>query len=83
MAEHSAGNSIRKIVIAGGGTSGWLAAAAISKVFGKNLDITLIESPEIGRIGVGRRLSLRCAYFIDCWVLMSGSSWRMCKERLN
>ncbi len=53
MAEQTTMNSIRKIVIAGGGTSGWLAAAAISKIFGKNLDITLIESPEIGRIGVG------------------------------
>lgn len=53
MTEHTAVNSIRKIVIAGGGTSGWLAAAAISKILGKNLDITLIESPEIGRIGVG------------------------------
>ncbi|HEY8942068.1 MAG TPA: tryptophan halogenase family protein [Cellvibrio sp.] len=53
MTEHTTMNSIRKIVIAGGGTSGWLAAAAISKVLGKNLDITLIESPELGRIGVG------------------------------
>ncbi|BCD96982.1 tryptophan halogenase family protein [Marinagarivorans cellulosilyticus] len=53
MTEHSAASPIRKIVIAGGGTSGWLAAAAISKVFGKNFDITLVESPEIGRIGVG------------------------------
>lgn len=53
MNENTAMNSIRKIVIAGGGTSGWLAAAAISKLIGRNLDITLIESPEIGRIGVG------------------------------
>jgi tryptophan 7-halogenase len=53
MNESTAMNSIRKVVIAGGGTSGWLAAAAISKLIGKHLDITLIESPEIGRIGVG------------------------------
>jgi tryptophan 7-halogenase len=43
----------KKVVIAGGGTSGWLAAAAFGKLLGKNLDICLIESDEIGRIGVG------------------------------
>ncbi|PCK08279.1 MAG: tryptophan halogenase, partial [Alteromonadaceae bacterium] len=44
---------IQKVVIAGGGTSGWIAAAALSKLIGKNLEICLIESDEIGRIGVG------------------------------
>jgi tryptophan 7-halogenase len=43
----------KKVVIAGGGTSGWLAAAALGKLLGQNLDIKLIESEEIGRIGVG------------------------------
>ena len=46
-------NNIKKVVIAGGGSAGWMAAAALSKLFGKNLDITLIDSEEIGRIGVG------------------------------
>ncbi len=45
--------AIKKIVIAGGGTAGWMAAAAISKLMGKNLDITLVESEMIGTIGVG------------------------------
>jgi tryptophan 7-halogenase len=40
-------------VIAGGGTAGWLAAAALSNQIGKLLEITLIESDEIGTIGVG------------------------------
>jgi tryptophan halogenase len=44
---------IKRVVIAGGGTAGWLAAAALSHQLGKILDITLIESDEIGTIGVG------------------------------
>jgi len=44
---------MKRVVIAGGGTAGWLAAAALSHQLGKVLDITLIESDEIGTIGVG------------------------------
>ena len=44
---------IRRVIIAGGGTAGWNAAAAISKVLGKILDITLVESDEIATVGVG------------------------------
>ncbi len=46
-------NSVQKVVIAGGGTAGWMAAAAMGKLIGKNLDITLVESDAIGTVGVG------------------------------
>jgi tryptophan halogenase len=46
-------DTIRKVVIAGGGTAGWMAAASLSKLIGKNLDIKLIESDRIPTVGVG------------------------------
>ena len=49
--------SPRSILIAGGGTAGWLTACYLAKVLGvdpgRTPAITLIESPEIGVIGVG------------------------------
>ena len=44
---------ISKVVIVGGGTAGWIAAAALSKLMGRVLDITLVESDTIGTVGVG------------------------------
>jgi len=44
---------IRDVVIVGGGTSGWMAATALSATMGEQLRIRLIESDEIGIVGVG------------------------------
>ncbi|GGP61522.1 tryptophan halogenase family protein [Shewanella saliphila] len=45
--------TIKNIVIVGGGTSGWMTAAMLSRLFNTQLNITLIESDAIGTIGVG------------------------------
>jgi tryptophan halogenase len=42
-----------KVVIAGGGTAGWLTAYSLVTRLGKLLDITLVESDQIGTVGVG------------------------------
>jgi tryptophan halogenase len=46
---------IDKVVIVGGGTSGWMAAAAMAKIIGAlpGISIELIESEAIGTVGVG------------------------------
>ena len=45
--------TVKRVVIAGGGTAGWTVAAALAQQLGTLLDITLVESDQIGTVGVG------------------------------
>ncbi|HVJ03447.1 MAG TPA: tryptophan halogenase family protein [Sphingomonas sp.] len=49
----SAHDPIRSIVIVGGGTAGWMAAGALSRLTRAGVSVTLVESDAIGIVGVG------------------------------
>jgi hypothetical protein len=44
---------IKRVVVLGGGTAGWMAASYLGRALGPDVSITVLEAPSIPRIGVG------------------------------
>ena len=44
---------IQSVLVVGGGTAGWMAAAALKRALGPDREVRLVESDEIGIVGVG------------------------------
>jgi flavin-dependent dehydrogenase len=47
------GMPLRNVLVVGGGTAGWMTAAYLVRAFGPTVNVTLVESPTVPRIGVG------------------------------
>jgi len=87
-------NRIEHIVIVGGGTSGWLSAVmlnrVLSTVLGKSCNITLIESSDIGTIGVGeatvptiKNTFHLCNINENDWMVKCNASFKMAIKFIN
>jgi hypothetical protein len=84
-------NRIKKVVILGGGTAGWMTASYLGKALGPDVDVTVLESPAIPRIGVGEATvpNLHRAFFSflgieeDEWMREVNASFKMGVRFIN
>ena len=67
-------NLIRRIVIVGGGTAGWMSANYLTTALRGSVDVTLIESDRIGTTGVGEASVGSIRHFFD-FLSLSEQEW--------
>jgi tryptophan 6-halogenase len=85
MSEH-----VQNIVIVGGGSAGWMTAAYLSKALDKNVRITLVESSNITRVGVGEATFSTIKVFFDFlglqeheWMPKCNATYKMAIKFVN
>jgi tryptophan halogenase len=77
-------NRVRKVVILGGGTAGWMTASYLGKALQGTASITVLEAPAVPRIGVGEATipNLQTAFFDflgipeDTWMRECNASFK-------
>ena len=82
---------IRKVVILGGGTAGWMTASYLQRVFEGKVRVTLLEAPSIPRIGVGEATvpNLQRVFFDrlglaeDEWMRECNAAFKMAVKFVN
>ena len=75
---------LKKVLIVGGGTSGWMAASIFLRTLGKGYQIQLIESDDIGTVGVGeatipsiRNFNLMCGIDEDAFMRETQATFKL------
>jgi flavin-dependent dehydrogenase len=56
---------LNRLVIVGGGTAGWMTASYFKAAFGDRIDITLVESGNVGAVGVGEATFSDIRHFFE------------------
>lgn len=74
---------IRSILVAGGGTAGWMAAAALNRALGPSCTVSLVESDDIGIVGVGEATVPPIRDFNTLIDLNEAEFMRECKATLK
>jgi 2-polyprenyl-6-methoxyphenol hydroxylase-like FAD-dependent oxidoreductase len=65
---------IRSVVIVGGGTAGWMTASYLKAAFNDRVDVTLVESAGVPRVGVGEATLSTVRHFFD-YLGLDESDW--------
>nr|AKQ20699.1 tryptophan-6 halogenase [uncultured bacterium] len=82
---------IRKVVVLGGGTAGWMTASYLGKALGPDVALTVLEAPSIPKIGVGEATvpNLHRTFFDflglaeDEWMRECNASYKMGVRFIN
>ncbi len=64
----------KRVVIVGGGTAGWMTASYLKAAFADRIDVTVVESAQIGTIGVGEATFSDIRHFFE-FLRLAESDW--------